>query len=137
MYLFLSYIMEEQCQTFYIALPWGKTNTYYFVQTHRRAVSFPSRSHLAIHLFLFLFPFFSIFWNYVHTLACTWLWWHRHKLAHVSNTFVQTFWGLLIVALGGWDLGSLPMEFLKVEKNVCPDPKVWGCLKYFMLNWLL
>ena len=41
--------------------------------------------------------------------------------------------GSLIVALEGWDLGSLPTEFLKAEKNLCPDPKVWGCLKYFRI----
>ena len=40
----------------------------------------------------------------------------------------------LIVALEGWDLGSLPTEFLKAEKNLCPDPKVWGRLKYFILK---
>ena len=42
--------------------------------------------------------------------------------------------GSLIVALEGWDFGITSNGILKAEKNQCPDPKVWGHLKYFILN---
>ena len=39
----------------------------------------------------------------------------------------------MIVALEGWSFGITSNGILMAEKNLCPDPKVWGRLKYFRI----